>query len=298
MKVVTPARHTDRMPTDDNTVRTELTETEKARHRAAHSASDDLRAALISGDEDERAAAMGQFLQTISQLDPAATRDKLHVPDDAGQYRDDLVAMMLRIPDRWGRWIRCGAGWYPLITQLDRQLAELDPVYELHQCKEKFGTLRYYAHTDQETVRNAFDALIRQAERRSALTCEVCGQSGALHAGAFSWLRTLCPECAAAEGFGLVGETIDQLTPEMRGVWRVATRGSEHIWDLNHGRYTRLPGPASGSGAMLGDGESHRIAQVVEWPRVGDRSHVVFEIDGTADQWRISSNISKIERIR
>jgi len=282
--------------TDDDIVPPELTETEKARHRAAHAASADLRAAFETGDQDERYAAAGQFLQAISKLDPT-TRDKLHVPDDAGEYRYDLIRIMLRIPDRWGRWIRCEAGWYPLITQLDQQLAELDPAYELYQCKEKFGELRYYAHTDREDARIAFDDLISAAERRSAVTCELCGEPGALHVGSFSWLRTLCSACAVTHNFGLVGETVEELTPEMRGVWRVTTRGSEHIWDLNRGRYTRLPGPGSGSGPMLGDGDSNRITQVVRWPRVGDRSHVAFEWDDASDQWRISSPISKIERI-
>lgn len=61
--------------------------------------------------------------------------------------------------------------------------------------------------------------------------------------------------------------------------------------------YTRLPGPRSGGGAMPGDGQAHRIVRVVQWPRVGGRSHV--EVDGGAMvEWRVSSAIIEIRRVR
>ena len=68
----------------------------------------------------------------------------IHTPEDAGEYEDDLRRILSRIPPRWGRWISCASGWYPLIIELDKKLAEIFPDYELHQVKEKFGTLRYY----------------------------------------------------------------------------------------------------------------------------------------------------------
>jgi hypothetical protein len=70
--------------------------------------------------------------------------DTIHVPEDAGEHADDLRRILSRIPPRWGRWISCASGWYPLIIELDKKLAEIFPDYELHQVKEKFGTLRYY----------------------------------------------------------------------------------------------------------------------------------------------------------
>jgi hypothetical protein len=39
--------------------------------------------------------------------------DALHVSGDAGEYEAALRALLERIPDGWGRWIQCGAGWYP-----------------------------------------------------------------------------------------------------------------------------------------------------------------------------------------
>jgi len=37
-----------------------------------------------------------------------------------------------------------GKGWVPIVEQLDKDISELDPDYNITQVKEKFGTLRYY----------------------------------------------------------------------------------------------------------------------------------------------------------
>jgi len=66
------------------------------------------------------------------------------LPEDAGEHADGLLKIIRRIPENWGRWISCGSGWYPLLVELDEKLAQIEPDYEIHQVKEKFGTLRYY----------------------------------------------------------------------------------------------------------------------------------------------------------
>lgn len=80
----------------------------------------------------------------MSQEDLDIILDTIHIPEDAGDYADDLHKILSRIPPRWGRWISCDKGWYPLIIELHQKLAEIAPDYQLHQVKEKFGTLRYY----------------------------------------------------------------------------------------------------------------------------------------------------------
>jgi hypothetical protein len=227
----------------------ELSEVEKARYRAARSASAEVRSALDSGDSDETAAALGQFMQALSGLDPESTRDKLHVPEDAGQHRDALVTMLLRIPDNWGRWISCDAGWYPIIVELDRQLAAIDPNYELRQVKEKFGGLRYYFRASDPKFGKAMRALVDEAETHCETTCETCGKPGALHTGRHSWLKTLCAACAAAGGFGLVGELVDELTADMCGVWKVSA-GADSFWDLTRGE-VHFGDEALGDGQVL-----------------------------------------------
>ncbi len=131
--------------------------------------------------------------------DFADSLNAIHMPEDAGEHAAALEAIMQRIPDGWGRWISCDAGWYPVIIELDRDLAALDPDYELHQVKEKFGGLRFYANSrnDNPEHREAFNARIRQAEQVCASTCETCGAPGKLH-DEFAWLRTLCDQHAEA----------------------------------------------------------------------------------------------------
>lgn len=68
-----------------------------------------------------------------------------HLPEDCpSELAPELLDMMNRIPRGWGRWISCTKGWYPLITEVNAKLREIDPAYEIHQVKEKFGGLRYY----------------------------------------------------------------------------------------------------------------------------------------------------------
>lgn len=80
----------------------------------------------------------------MDEKDLDAMLDIIYVPQDAGDYAEDLKKILSRIPPRWGRWISCDKGWYPLVIELDQKLAEIAPDYTLHQVKEKFGTLRYY----------------------------------------------------------------------------------------------------------------------------------------------------------
>lgn len=83
----------------------------------------------------------------------------------------------------------CGDGWHLLLFVAARQLEALDEDLKAVQVKEKFGTLRFYL--DHYTI--AAEEIIKEAERRSAVTCERCGGFGKLRKG--SWLRTLCDEC-------------------------------------------------------------------------------------------------------
>ena len=67
-----------------------------------------------------------------------------HLPGDVGEHSEGLAGILGRIPDGWGRWIGCGKGWYPIIVRLDAEISKLVPGYEIHQVKEKYGTLRFY----------------------------------------------------------------------------------------------------------------------------------------------------------
>lgn len=85
-----------------------------------------------------------------------------------------------------------GEGWWTIIADLDHDLREIVPDYQVVQVKEKFGGLRYYTdalHVDEATSAQV-NQLIRRAEWYASLTCEECGHIGTLRSG--SWYRTLC----------------------------------------------------------------------------------------------------------
>ena len=92
-------------------------------------------------------------------------------------------------PMAWG--FTCGDGWFDLIDEL---CAELQAAVEVGrfqqpvatQVKEKFGTLRFYLSASNPEIRR----LVEEAERRSAVTCEVCGRPGRLRQP--SLVKTLC----------------------------------------------------------------------------------------------------------
>lgn len=186
---------------------------------------------------------------------------------------DGLERIKNRIPPGWGRWISCGPGWYSLLVKLDEDLSTLAPDYEVHQVKEKYGTLRFYiglpsiepdccrafdtdnprpydepvsgpwvpkdrpaekqavldswlqkrlAHTASDLHKQAcldlesdprvlerikvvpeMNRLVREAESRSASTCEECSLPAAL-AVSGGWYKTLCPECLVSLDYEFV----------------------------------------------------------------------------------------------
>lgn len=97
-----------------------------------------------SNDDERLEGAARAAQQVMGGLDVEQFVDALHVPEDAGEFADGLRRMLMRIPDGWGRWIRCDRGWYPLLTELDRELVVLLPRYRILQVKEKFAGLRFY----------------------------------------------------------------------------------------------------------------------------------------------------------
>jgi hypothetical protein len=172
-------------------------EPDEVREEALRAAAQDFASAVRRGDatEDELIAAIEAVRQVPIDLD--RMMNALHVPPDAGEYEGALRALLERIPDGWGRWIRCGPGWYPILAELEGRLREIDPDYRVLQVKEKFGTLRFYW---SGRSREAGDEAVRDAELASTHTCELCGARGKLRVRR-SWLRTVCDSCARYEGY-------------------------------------------------------------------------------------------------
>lgn len=110
------------------------------------------------------------------------------------RWQDEFNAKRLKTKG----WYGCIApdGWKDIVLETDAMLAHIDPDYEIHQIKEKYGTLRYYYGSNIEygSIQDKImQAIVRAAEARSATICEVCGKWGETDWES-SWVRTLCDE--------------------------------------------------------------------------------------------------------
>lgn len=98
---------------------------------------------------------------------------------------------------RWG--FECGDGWLDLIENLScviqwhvDQKQKNDPTYQqvkVSQCKEKFGSLRFYTYGGDDFVNGA----IAMAERMSSHICESCGNPGTMRRE--GWWNVTCDPC-------------------------------------------------------------------------------------------------------
>lgn len=181
-----------------------LTDAEKILWRATESdftaMGDALRNGTATPDDVD-----GAFARLLSMnYDRDKHRNALHIPGDAGTHAAAIETILRRIPDGWGRWLSVDAGWYPLVIATDHCLAEIDPHYVVHQIKEKFGTLRYYCAAGSDdpnpALVDALDAIVEDAERASAITCERCGEPGILRRTRY-WAKTLCTPCGDGLGY-------------------------------------------------------------------------------------------------
>lgn len=96
-----------------------------------------------------------------------------------------------------GGWygIATPVGWDQVIIDLDAELNELAPDYQLLQAKQKFGGLRYYISDTNEEAQKA----IARASKRASHTCEDCGAEGAELRRLGYWYTTLCIDCLEEE---------------------------------------------------------------------------------------------------
>lgn len=87
--------------------------------------------------------------------------------------------------------IECSKGWKDIVQPLIQECNERG--IEIHQIKEKFGTLRFYTGPAPED----FFAKVLEAEKKSAETCETCGKPG--YVGPWEedgyWLVCACDTC-------------------------------------------------------------------------------------------------------
>lgn len=82
-------------------------------------------------------------------------------------------------------------GWVELADKLIQDLVAIGWDKELHQCKEKFGALRWYVGTTTPEM----DALIEEAEKKSMTICLDCGSTDDVQRSPGYWIAYQCKDC-------------------------------------------------------------------------------------------------------
>lgn len=97
----------------------------------------------------------------------------------------------------------CSDGWYDILDELlgkihDYLSVPKEPTednknlheFSISQIKEKFGTLNFYADGYNKYIID----LIREAEKKSRTTCELCGSTENIGT-TNGWITTCCQSC-------------------------------------------------------------------------------------------------------
>ena len=135
----------------------------------------------------------------------------LYIPEDVDEdMKEDFIEILNTIPDGWGRWVTLDWGWYKIVVDTHNKLKYIDPNYEIHQIKEKFGGLRYYYKSSfpygsmQDEI---MEAIVNAAEEAALRTCEICGvddhKSNVKTRVRKYWYKTLCLTCSIKEGYSI-----------------------------------------------------------------------------------------------
>ena len=94
----------------------------------------------------------------------------------------------------WG--LEVGDGWFDLLKNLCEQIqvrCEQEGYTDIRviQCKEKYGTLRFYVNHADDFI---YD-LIEVAQEKSSHVCEVCGSKRGTLRSDHGWLSVRCKKC-------------------------------------------------------------------------------------------------------
>jgi hypothetical protein len=118
-----------------------------------------------------------------------------------------------------------GDGWVSILDALATRLIALGWDRRLLQVREKFGVLRFYPESGYTPQ---MQAAIEEAEVRSAITCEDCGEPGVAQGG--DWIRTLCGDCQVRRGGQL---SLNASFPRTRLCEEAELRGYNLTWGVD-----------------------------------------------------------------
>ena len=108
----------------------------------------------------------------------------------------DMSPILDRIIDGYEKVVWCESGWWPLLLELDSEMADIDPLYMIYQVKEKFGRIAYYYAPSQPNFYKQLQDLVSKFSSKIDATCEKTGKPGVLmrRDEPFGTFKTLCED--------------------------------------------------------------------------------------------------------
>lgn len=153
--------------------------------------------------------------QKLAEAYPFMRRQRMLAEQTAQGYVYDLYGAF---------GCACGDGWYDLLNKLCAEITEayrqvgLPADIVVDQVKEKYGTLRFYHHFEEQAhdpqrvdlpacsdgcrkeqdraIHSVVDSIVEKWEVQSETVCETCGEQGETRTD-LSWILTLCDHCYA-----------------------------------------------------------------------------------------------------
>lgn len=125
-------------------------------------------------------------------------------PEDAalvewakGGYPPGLDALVRRLGLSGIPTVNVNQGWWPLLRDVDAEIAAITPGYRVAALGEELGVL--FLEVVPEDLTEDIENILEGARSASARTCEICaGRGSAYRQG--DWLVTLCIDHARARG--------------------------------------------------------------------------------------------------
>lgn len=112
-------------------------------------------------------------------------------------YPEALAPVMARLGHSGILSLDVNQGWWPLVRQLDHDIAAITPGYRVERLSEEYGVLDF--RIAPEHLSGDVEGLIEAAQAESARTCEICGDRGRPFRQG-DWLITLCVDHARTRG--------------------------------------------------------------------------------------------------
>lgn len=114
----------------------------------------------------------------------------------------EIDALLKRFKEPFRPSVSVGEGWHGLLVNLNAELCQIDPDYQITCIKEKFAGLRVHAEPVKALTpeqASDFQDTLNRYTNASFSVSEISGRPGCLHRKKSGWFKTINPAEAGDE---------------------------------------------------------------------------------------------------